>query len=153
MEFDKPKADHAGLAAWMDGFGAEVEALDYTKARARFDPRVLTFSTFMDVVSGIDQFENEQWRKVWPSASHFRWHTENMRSLLSPDRLMAFVALTWGSTGYREDGTAFDRPGRATMVLVRDGLTAPWRGIHAHVSLRRGVPQSSHGKRQAKARA
>lgn len=150
MQFDTPAAEHAALVRWMDEFGAEIEALAFERARERFDPRVLTFSTFMDVVSGIDQFEREQWRKVWPSASQFRWHTEKMRSLLSPDRLMAFVALTWGSTGYNEDGTTFDRPGRASFVLVRESVAAPWKGVHAHVSLRRGVPQLSHGKRVAK---
>jgi len=149
FEFDSPPADHASLKAWMDAFGAEIDALEFSKARGRFDPRVVTFSTFMDVVSGIDQFENEQWRKVWPSASGFRWHTEKMRSAVSPDRLMAFVATTWGSTGYHEDGSTFDRPGRATLVLVRDKIDAPWRGLHVHVSLKRGVPQLSHGKRAA----
>ena len=149
FEFDSPAADHASLKAWMDAFGAEVDTLQFTKARERFDPRVVTFSTFMDVVSGIDQFENEQWRKVWPSASGFRWHTEKMRSTVSPDRLMAFVATTWGSTGYHADGSTFDRPGRATLVLVRDSVGAPWRGLHVHVSLKRGVPQLSHGKRAA----
>ncbi|MCX7356442.1 MAG: ketosteroid isomerase [Alphaproteobacteria bacterium] len=149
FEFDAPPTDHASLKAWMDAFGAEVDALKFTEARKRFDPRVVTFSTFMDGVSGIDQFENEQWRKVWPSASGFRWHTEKMRSAVSPDRLMAFVATTWGSTGYHEDGSTFDRPGRATLVLVRDKVDAPWRGLHAHVSLKRGVPQLSHGKRAA----
>lgn len=148
FQFDSPPADHASLKAWMDEFGAEIEALDFAKARRRFDPDVVTFSTFMDVVSGIDQFENEQWRKVWPSASGFRWHTEKMRSAVSPDRLMGFVATTWGSTGYYEDGTTFDRPGRATLALVRDSVGAPWRGLHVHVSLKRGVPQLSHGKRK-----
>lgn len=149
FEFDSPSSDHASLKAWMDEFGAEIEALDFAKARGRFDPRVVTFSTFMDVVSGIDQFENEQWRRVWPSASGFRWHTEKMRSVVSPDRLMAFVATTWGSTGYHQDGSTFDRPGRATLVLVRDSVGAPWRGLHVHVSLKRGVPQLSYGKRAA----
>lgn len=146
-EFDTPREDHDALKAWMDDFGREIEALDYASAKGRFDPQVVTFSTFMDLVTDRDQFEREQWRKVWPSASNFRWHTESMCSLLSPDRLMAFVALTWGSTGYHEDGTTFDRPGRATFVLVRDSLGENWRGIHAHVSLKRGTPQLSHGNR------
>lgn len=150
FDFDSPREDHASLKAWMDAFGAEIEALDFDTARKRFDARVVTFSTFMDVVSGIDQFDREQWRKVWPSASNFRWHTETMKSVISPDRLLALVVLTWGSTGYHEDGTTFDRPGRATLGLIRDRVGDPWRGIHAHVSLKRGVPQLSHGKRQPK---
>ena len=149
VEFNEPAEDHAGLVAWMDGFGAEIEALGFAAARDRFDPRVVTFSTYMDAVSGLDQFEEEQWRKVWPSASGFRWRTEAMTSLLSPDRLMATLALTFESTGYHEDGTGFARPGRATFVLLRAALDAPWRGLHAHVSLQRGVPQVSYGERSA----
>ncbi len=149
VEFNTPAEDHAGLVAWMDGFGAEIEALDFAAARARFDPRVVTFSTYMDAVSGLDQFEAEQWRKVWPSASGFRWRTEGMTSLISPDRLMAGLALTFDSTGCHEDGTSFARPGRATFVLVRHSLDAPWRGLHGHVSLKRGVPQVSYGERSA----
>jgi len=51
----------------------------------------------------------------------------------------------------REDGTPFDRPGRATIVLARqpDGR---WLGVHSHMSLARGVPQDSHGQRAVKAR-
>jgi ketosteroid isomerase-like protein len=45
----------------------------------------------------------------------------------------------------------FDRPGRATIVLARqpDGR---WLGVHSHMSLARGVPQDSHGKRKVKTR-
>lgn len=30
FEFDSPSEDHASLKAWMDAFGAEVEALKFT---------------------------------------------------------------------------------------------------------------------------
>ena len=42
-------------------------------------------------------------------------------------------------------------PGRATIVMQKqpDGR---WVGVHSHMSLGRGVPQDSHGKRPIKAR-
>jgi ketosteroid isomerase-like protein len=57
----------------------------------------------------------------------------------------------WTSTGFYEDGMPFDRPGRATIVLARqpDGR---WLGVHSHMSLARGVPQDSYGKRTVKTR-
>lgn len=139
--------DHAALRAWVDEFSGHVEACRFDEAAVLFDPDVVSFSSFKDVVVGIDQFVDEQWRQVWPTMTGFRLETEAMRPLVSPDRLMATVIVTWASTGYAEDGTPFDRPGRCTIVLRRDGLDAPWRGVHGHFSLRRGVPQQSFGRR------
>jgi ketosteroid isomerase-like protein len=64
---------------------------------------------------------------------------------------MAVAIAPWTSTGFHEDGAPFDRPGRATIALARqpDGR---WLGVHSHMSLARGVPQDSHGKRAVKAR-
>jgi hypothetical protein len=47
------------------------------------------------------------------------------------------------STGYRQDGTPYDRPGRATIVFVRDRVGAPWLAQHTHLSLFRDVPTRS----------
>ena len=58
---------------------------------------------------------------------------------------MATGMLIWTSTGFEENGTPYARPGRTTAVLVRDAIDAPWRAIHTHVSLFRGVPQRSYG--------
>jgi len=63
---------------------------------------------------------------------------------------MAVAIAPWTSTGFREDGTPFDRPGRATIVLARQPDRS-WLGIHSHMSLARGVTQDSHGKRAVKA--
>jgi ketosteroid isomerase-like protein len=55
------------------------------------------------------------------------------------------------STGYHQDGKPFPRPGRATIVLAKqkDGR---WVGVHSHMSLGKGVPQDSFGRRAVKAR-
>jgi ketosteroid isomerase-like protein len=47
------------------------------------------------------------------------------------------------STGYRQDGTPYDRPGRATVVLVRPGAESGWLAQHTHLSLFRDVPTRS----------
>ena len=75
----------------------------------------------------------------------------NTTVMASPDALMAVAIAPWSSTGFHQDGTPFDRPGRATIVLARqpDGR---WLGVHSHMSLARGVPQDSHGKRPVIAR-
>jgi hypothetical protein len=39
-----------------------------------------------------------------------------MRAIVSADRLTAAGMAVFTSTGYREDGTPYERPGRATVV-------------------------------------
>ena len=135
----------AELTAWLDEFSDEVASLRFEDAATRFRPDVVSFSSFCDVVTGIDQFVNAQWRRVWPSIVDFRLETEKMHVNVSPDQLMAAVACTWTSTGFESDGTPFDRPGRCTVVLTRDRQGDPWFGVQGHFSLHRGVPQQSHG--------
>ena len=53
----------------------------------------------------------------------------------------------WTSTGFHEDGTRYERPGRTTAVFTREKPGDPWRCAHTHVSLFRDVPQRSWGRR------
>lgn len=139
--------DESSLAEWVDRFSGHVAGLEYEQAAAMMDPGVISFSTWSDIVDGVEHWVDDQWRKVWPSTADFRFETEKMRSLVSDDRRMASVAVTWASTGFNEDQTTFDRPGRCTMVLVRDDVDQPWRAAQGHFSLHRGVPQQSYRNR------
>jgi ketosteroid isomerase-like protein len=143
--FDATAADLDSVREWVDTFSAHVAAVEFEPAAQQFDPEVVSFSSHRDVVTGIEEFVNEQWRRVWPSMTDFRLETESLGVRASPDRLMAVAMVTWTSTGYAADGTPFDRPGRCTVVLGRESIDAPWRGIHGHFSLKRGVPQQSFG--------
>ena len=69
--------------------------------------------------------------------------------VLAPDGAMAIVIAPWTSVGYYEDGWAFPRPGRATMVFSKNG--DQWLCTHSHMSLNRGVPQASYANRPVKA--
>jgi ketosteroid isomerase-like protein len=143
-----PRAEggvRAEIGAWLDEFSDEVANLRFDDAATRFRPDVVSFSSFRDVVTGIDQFVNAQWRSVWPSIVDFRLETDKMHVNVSPDELMAAVACTWTSTGFDTDGTPFDRPGRCTVVLERDRPGDAWLGVQGHFSLHRGVPQQSFG--------
>ena len=121
-------ADEQSLKEWVDRFSGHVADLRYDDAAAMMDPEVNSFSTWTDVVVGVEHFVNAQWRNVWPTMTDFVLLTDKMRSRVSPDRLMAAVMVTWTSTGYAEDGTPFDRPGRCSFVLVRDSDRRPVAG-------------------------
>lgn len=139
--------DRRSALDWVDAWGAEVAAAQMDAARARFDAGVSGFGTHSDVLRGLDDLFTNQWSKVWPTIEDFAFLTGDADVLVSGDRLQAVVVCGWTSTGIHEDGSTFDRPGRATLVVVRDTVDGPWRGVHTHFSLGRGVPQVSHGPR------
>ena len=111
---------------------------------------MLAFGTHNDVIPGLDQWVATQWDNVWPRTSDFRFVLDQTSVLASPDGMTATVIAPWTSTGYHPDGTPFPRPGRATMVFARTGDR--WLCVHSHMSLNRGVPQTSHADRPVKAR-
>ena len=134
--------DGAGVTAWFETLAAHVREVDFSGARAIFAPDMIAFGTFTDFMTGRDTAERQQWRNVWPHIDNFRWRPD-IKAIVSPDRLQAVGMGVFESTGYRQDGTPYDRPGRASVVLVRASLGAPWLAQHTHLSLFRDVPTQS----------
>jgi ketosteroid isomerase-like protein len=137
------------IADWVAAWGAEVDAVDIRAGRQRFVDGLLAFGTHADVVEGRESVEAEQWSQVWPAIDAFAFDVAQLRVTASPDRLMAVAIVPWSSTGVHADGTRFDRPGRATIVLERSAVGDAWLGTHTHFSLARGVPSTTHGGREA----
>jgi ketosteroid isomerase-like protein len=135
---------------WLETFSSYVRDVDYASARPLFHPDVLAFGTHNDVIPGLDRWVATQWDNVWPRTSDFRFVLDQASVLASADGMMATVIAPWTSTGYHPDGTPFPRPGRATMVFSM-GIGG-WLCVHSHMSLNRGVPQTSHADRPVKAR-
>jgi ketosteroid isomerase-like protein len=135
---------------WLETFSGYVRDIDYASAKPLFHPDVLAFGTHNDVIPGLDRWVATQWDNVWPKTSDFRFVLDQTSVLASSDGTAATVIAPWTSTGYQPDGTPFPRPGRATMIFSKtsDG----WLCVHSHMSLNRGVPQTSHASRPVKAR-
>ncbi len=142
--------DQQSVKDWVDGWSSEVAEVDLTAGRRRFSDDVVAFGTFADVVVGLDALHRDQWSQVWPKIEDFRFLTDDMEIVVSPDRLMAVAVVGWSSTGIAEDHTRYPRPGRATVVLTRGTPEAEWVGVHTHFSLGRGVPQASYGNRPSR---
>lgn len=134
---------------WLETFAGYVREVDYASARPLFHPEVLAFGTHNDVIPGLDQWVTTQWDNVWPKTSDFRFVINQASVLASSDGTIATVVVPWTSTGYHPDGSAFPCPGRATMVF--SGYGDAWLCVHSHMSLNRGVPQTSHADRPVKA--
>ncbi|ONG44062.1 ketosteroid isomerase [Pseudoroseomonas deserti] len=143
-------ADHAKIQDWFRELSDHVQAVDFAAARHLFSDDFLAFGTFSDFVYGQQPAEQNQWRKVWPTIDGFLWRLDDVKSIVSPDRLFAVGLGIWDSTGYQPDGTPFDRKGRATVSFGRDQVDQPWVATHTHMSLFRGTPDVSHGNKPSR---
>jgi ketosteroid isomerase-like protein len=134
--------DMAGVKAWFETLAAHVREVDFAGARPIFAPDMIAFGTFTDFMTGRDAAEQQQWRNVWPHIDNFHWRPD-IKAIVSPDRLQSVGMGVFDSTGYQQDGTPYDRPGRATVVFARDTVALPWLAQHTHLSLFRDVPTRS----------
>jgi ketosteroid isomerase-like protein len=141
----------AEILDWLDRFSACVREVDYKSAYPFWHDDIVIFGTFQELVRSRQRWTDTQWDNVWPRTAEFRFDLAHTEVLASADGGMAVAVTPWTSQGWHPDGTPFDRPGRATIMLAKqpDGR---WVGVHSHMSLGRGVPQDSHGKRPVKAR-
>jgi ketosteroid isomerase-like protein len=93
-------------------------------------------------VSGLDHLAANQWRNVWPYIENFTFDLGRLHGNASGD--VAWAAVPWTSTGFDQEGRAFDRPGRATVTFAhREGR---WLAVHTHFSLNPGTPARSFGR-------
>ena len=143
-----PDVDDVALVKkWFRRLSEQVQAVDFAGARQLFAEDMIAFGTFEDFVTGRDAVEQVQWRNVWPVTSGFHFRIDDIRAIVSPDRLTAIGMAVFQSTGYHEDGTPYARPGRTTVALSRRAVGEEWVADHTHMSLFRDVPTRSFGPR------
>jgi ketosteroid isomerase-like protein len=138
--------DLARVKAWFQRLSDHVRAVDYEGARPIFADDMIAFGTFENFITGRDRVEATQWRNVWGVTSGFRFRLDDIRAIVSADRLTAIGMAVFDSTGCHEDGTPYDRPGRTTVALSRAGIGDAWVADHTHMSLFRDVPSRSFAK-------
>lgn len=139
---DASRDDLDPLRDWFRTWEGYVRAVDFASARALFDANVASFGTHAEVVVGLDELVAQQWSAIWPSIADFRFRVDALHGGIAGDH--AWAAVPWTSTGFHEDGTAFSRPGRATVALRRD--SGRWLGVHTHFSLKPGTPPRTYGR-------
>ena len=139
--------DLALIRDWFEELARHVRAVDFAAARHLFADDMVAFGTYSDFVVGRQAVETEQWRKVWPFIAEFRWRLDGLRAMVGGDRLSALGMAAFNSLGYSRDGASYARPGRATVAFRRAAIGAPWIAEHTHMSLFRGVPQQSFGRK------
>ena len=141
--------DLARVKQWFERLSEHVRAVDFAGAHPLFAEDMIAFGTFENFITGRDAVERAQWRNVWPVTSGFRFRLDDIRAIVSPDRLTAIGMAVFDSTGYGENGTPYQRPGRTTVALSRRTVGEDWVAVHTHMSLFRDVPSRSFGQRGA----
>jgi ketosteroid isomerase-like protein len=137
--------DLAPVKAWFERLSSHVRAVDYAGARPIFAEDMIAFGTFENFITGRDRVEAAQWRSVWGVTSGFRFRMDDIRAIVSADRLSAVGMAVFDSTGYHQDGSPYERPGRTTVALSRKAIGEDWVADHTHMSLFRDVPSRSFG--------
>ena len=116
---------------WLSAFQERVRAVDFVGARPFFAEDVVAFGTWAAVVRGQRRLEADQWSNVWPRIRGFTFRLDDLAVLGGENGLC--VVVPWDSRGVRDDGSEYDRPGRATLFLVPSGNR--WLAAHSHFSL------------------
>ncbi len=117
--------------AFLEDMQACVRTVDFERAHTLFAEDVVSFGTYATVVNGRDRLEHEQWRNVWPNIRNFTFRLEALRCLGGTSGICLVVP--WDSLGRDADGNTFERPGRATLLLVE--RESHWVAVHSHFSL------------------
>jgi ketosteroid isomerase-like protein len=137
--------DLARVKTWFERLSEHVRAVDYEGARVLFADGMIAFGTFENFITGRERVEQAQWRSVWGVTSGFRYRLDDIRAIVSADRLTAIGMGVFDSTGYHPDGSPYERPGRTTAAFSRQALGDDWVADHTHMSLFRDVPSVSYG--------
>jgi ketosteroid isomerase-like protein len=137
--------DFARVKAWFERLSEHVRTVDFVGARSLFDDEMIAFGTFENFITGRERVEQAQWRNVWGVTNGFRYRSDDIRAIVSADRLTAIGMGVFDSTGYHADGAPYERPGRTTAAFARRAIGDDWVAIHTHMSLFRDVPSVSYG--------
>ncbi len=127
------ETDVEGIArAWLAEMEASVRTEDYERCRAIFADDVVAFGTRAALVTGLEALERDQWRHIWGTIRGFTFLVGELHCRGYGDKGI-WLACPWTSEGRGADGSWFERLGRMTAVLERQG--DGWVAVHTHHSL------------------
>ena len=119
------------VLGWFRQLERCVRAVDYAGARPIFAEEAVGFGTYGAMLDGLEALVAGQWQNIWPNIQGFTFDTETLR--YGANGALLWAICRWDSVGKAPDGSEFDRPGRATVILERrDGQL---KALHTHFSL------------------
>lgn len=133
------------IRKWLTKFALHVRNKDFAAGRKMFYEDIYCFGSRAEILNGLDDLIERQWKMIWPNITEFNFLTDQFHCEFSPDKNFACVLAPWTSTGYHRDGTSFPRLGRVTILLIRDEAQGAWLAKHTHYSLYPGTPNQTFG--------
>jgi ketosteroid isomerase-like protein len=119
------------VLGWFRQLERCVRTVDYAGARPIFADEAVGFGTYGAMLDGLEALVEGQWMNIWPNIQGFTFDASTLRC--GADGALVWGICRWDSVGKDPDGTEFDRPGRATVILTRrDGQL---KALHTHFSL------------------
>lgn len=122
--------------AWLRQWESMINAADFVGARRLFSPDVVSFGTLTGSMTGLQELEDLQWRKIWPTIKDFKFDDPMVLFSGEPAPSAVIVSL-WQSSG-KTGGGWYDRKGRATLVLRQENNLLVC--CHSHLSMDPGIP-------------
>ena len=119
------------LADWLRTFSAAVRDRDFSAGGRLFDDGVVSFGTVCFRANNLNELAARQWQVVWPHTEEFEFEYPSAIGFLSNGQ--ATLVAGWQSKGIANGRPAFQRRGRATIVLRQ--TSAGWKAVHTHFSL------------------
>lgn len=122
---------------WLRKWESLINAQDFAQARSLFSKDVISFGTFAEILTGLDDLEARQWRKIWPTIAGFTFDDPHILVSEESPQTATVISL-WHSQGKAGKNGFYQRRGRATLILRNEkgGL----RCIHSHLSMEPGIP-------------
>jgi ketosteroid isomerase-like protein len=121
----------AEVEDWFRHLERCVRAVDFDEARPIFAEEAVGFGTFGAMLDGLDALVAGQWQQIWPTIERFTFDLSSLRC--GSNGSLVWAICRWDSVGHAADGSTFDRPGRATVILTRRDGTL--KALHTHFSL------------------
>jgi ketosteroid isomerase-like protein len=127
------------LIGWLKEFEECVRTIDYDKGKEMFYPDAYCYGTLVESVNSLEGLFKQQWSQIWVNIKGFSFDLDHLQYKTDDQGKMACLMLPWTSQGFHKDGTSFQRPGRATILLLSDSQVGHWRAHHTHFSLKPGT--------------
>ena len=129
------------IKQWLTDFTDCVQKLDFERGKTMFSVSSWCFGSYAEILNSLDDLVENQWKQIWPNITDFAFNLDKLHCQFSQDYHMACVMAPWVSTGYRLDGMTYNRPGRVTIILIKEPGQNTWLAHHTHYSLNPGTPR------------
>lgn len=126
-------ANNATLSC-LQQFESYINKKEFDTAKRLFDSSTHAFGTWTYKMNSLNNLYEQQWLQIWKKIKNFSFDWDSIDLVLDPKETVAHIAICWSTEAIdMQTNEKFTRPGRATLLLIKEGLH--WKGRHSHFSL------------------